>query len=198
MNSTRKIERRLEEVESQLDDVWFWCFVVCALVGFTAWKFNGLSITPQSSTTEQTTEQVSEFKPSKDAPKFRYPFASKVPLTSGFGMRIHPITKESKMHSGIDLSAALGTPIYAIADGKVESAGDMGGCGTGIRIEHSGGYLSVYCHNSKNLVRVGQSVKAGQEIGLVGSTGMSTGPHLHLGIKKDGQWIDPKKVVPLQ
>lgn len=113
-------------------------------------------------------------------------------------MRTHPVTGKQQMHSGVDLGMPTGTPIYAVADGQVESARELGNCGNGVRINHSGGYMSVYCHASKLLIKQGQSVKSGDTIALVGSTGMSTGPHLHLGMKLNGEWIDPKKVVPLE
>ena len=194
---SKKLEERLNDIEGQLDDVWFWVFVVAALVGFTSWKLNHTSIqSPQVAESNQS--QISEFQPSKDAPKFRYPLPKKVRISSGFGMRTHPVTGGQKMHSGVDLGMPTGTPIFAVADGKVESAGSMGNCGYGVRIQHSGGYLSVYCHASKVLATAGQSVKSGDTIALVGSTGMSTGPHLHLGIKLNGEWVDPKKVIPLE
>jgi len=192
----KRLEDRLDDVEEQLDDVWFWCFVSVVLVGFTVLKFNNLS--PQVSSNPSTeTTQSSTFKPDKNAPKFIYPLPQKVSVGSGFGMRTHPVTGKQQMHSGVDLGLPTGTPIYAVADGVVESSGDLGNCGKGVRINHSGGYMSVYCHASKLEVKVGQSVKSGETIALVGSTGMSTGPHLHLGMKKDGEWIDPKTVVPL-
>lgn len=192
--NNRKIEERLSELESNLDDVWFWVFIVAILLGFSVVKFG--SISPQTSTQQST--QFSTFQPSKDVPKFIYPLPSKVTIGSGFGMRTHPITGQQQMHSGVDMGAASGTPIYAIADGIVESSGELGNCGNGARVQHSGGYMSVYCHASKLLVKQGQSVKSGETIALVGSTGMSTGPHLHLGMKLNGEWTDPKKVVPLE
>ena len=192
--NNRKIEERLNELESNLDDVWFWVFIVAVLLGFSVVKFGIPS--PQTSST--TPIRTSTFQPSKDAPKFIYPLPSKVSIGSGFGMRTHPVTGAQQMHSGVDIGAPTGTPIFAIADGQVESAGELGNCGNGVRVQHSGGYMSVYCHASKLLVKQGQSVKSGETIALIGSTGMSTGPHLHLGMKLNGEWIDPKKVVPLE
>jgi murein DD-endopeptidase MepM/ murein hydrolase activator NlpD len=197
----RKFEERLSKLENQMDDIWFWTFIICILVGFGFIKFG--NVTPQIF--NQSSEQIKQFQPSKDAPKFRKPLQGAMRQSSGFGMRIHPITGESKMHTGIDLNPILedqnkstvGQPIFAVADGVVESVGDLGGCGLGVRIQHSGGYLSVYCHSSEILIKQGQSVKAGDKIALIGSTGMSTGPHLHFGMKLNGEWIDPKKVVPM-
>ena len=179
----RKLEERIRDCEEQLDDVWFWCFVSVLLVGFSIFKFGSPS-----------TETITL---GKDAPKFIYPHSNPYSISSGFGMREHPVTGGQKMHNGIDFSAPGGANILAVADGQVSFAGDMGGCGNAVEINHSGGYLSKYCHASKVLVQKGQSVKAGTPIALVGTTGTSTGNHLHLGIKLNGQYIDPKKVIPI-
>jgi murein DD-endopeptidase MepM/ murein hydrolase activator NlpD len=193
---SRKLEDRLDDIEKSVDDVFFWVFIIGLLLGFGILKFNNLS--PQVSSNPTTeTSQTSTFKPDKNAPKFIYPLPQKVAVGSGYGMRTHPVTGKQTMHSGVDMGAASGTPILAVADGVVESSGELGNCGNGVRINHSGGYMSVYCHSSKLLVKVGQSVKSGETIALVGSTGMSTGPHLHLGMKLNGEWIDPKTVVKL-
>jgi murein DD-endopeptidase MepM/ murein hydrolase activator NlpD len=193
----RKLEDRLDDIEKSVDDVFFWIFIVGLLLGFTILKFNQSSSQVSSNSTTETA-QTSTFKPDKNAPKFIYPLPQKVAVGSGFGMRTHPVTGKQQMHSGVDMGAPSGTPIYAVADGVIESSGELGNCGNGIRINHSGGYMSVYCHASKLLVKVGQSIKSGETIALVGSTGMSTGPHLHIGVKLNGEWIDPKKVIPLE
>lgn len=112
-------------------------------------------------------------------------------LASGFGMRMHPILKIGKMHAGLDFAAQSGTPIYATADGKVKLAGREGGYGNVVIISHGYGYETLYGHMSKTKARTGQSVKRGDIIGYVGSTGLSTGPHLHYEIHKDGTPIDP-------
>jgi murein DD-endopeptidase MepM/ murein hydrolase activator NlpD len=188
----RKLEERIRDCEEQLDDVWFWCFVSVLLVGFAVFKFGSPS--PQVSQSTATSETITL---GKDAPKFIYPHSDPYPVTSGFGMREHPVTGGQKMHNGIDFAAPSGANILAVADGQVSFAGDMGGCGNAVEINHSGGYLSKYCHALKVLVQKGQSVKAGTSVALVGTTGTSTGNHLHLGIKKDGKYIDPKKVIPI-
>jgi len=193
----RKLEKRLSDVETQLDDVWFWVFIVALLLGFSVFKF-GQSSSQVSSPNTATSGQTATVTLDKNAPKFIYPLPTKVSISSGYGMRTHPITGKQTMHSGVDLGMPTGTPIFSVADGVVESSGSLGNCGNGVRIDHSGGYMSVYCHASKLLVKSGQSVKSGETIALVGSTGMSTGPHLHLGMKLNGEWIDPKKVVPLE
>lgn len=100
-------------------------------------------------------------------------------MTSGFGRRISPFTGEPAMHRGIDISVPENTPMVASANGVVVRAGWDGGLGNAIRIDHGYGYATIYGHLAKMNVRVGQRVKRGQIIGLVGSTGLSTGPHLH-------------------
>jgi murein DD-endopeptidase MepM/ murein hydrolase activator NlpD len=190
----QKLEERIKDFEEQLDDAYFWLFVVALLLGFTVFKFGIPSPQVPQSSTATSSETVTL---GKDAPKFIYPHSTPYPVTSGFGMREHPVTGGQKMHNGIDFSAPGGANILAVADGQVSFAGDMGGCGNAVEINHSGGYLSKYCHALKVLVQKGQSVKAGTPIALVGTTGTSTGNHLHLGIKLNGKYIDPKKVIPI-
>jgi murein DD-endopeptidase MepM/ murein hydrolase activator NlpD len=192
----RKLEERIRDCEEQLDDAFFWIFITCLLLGFGILKFNQSS--PQVSSPQSTeSSQTSTVTLGKDAPKFIYPHSNPYPISSGFGMREHPVTGGQKMHNGIDFAAPGGANILAVADGQVSFAGDMGGCGNAVEINHSGGYLSKYCHASKVLVQKGQSVKAGTPVALVGTTGTSTGNHLHLGIKLNGKYIDPKKVIPI-
>jgi murein DD-endopeptidase MepM/ murein hydrolase activator NlpD len=190
----QKLEERIKDFEEQLDDAYFWLFVVALLLGFTVFKFGIPSPQVPQSSTATSSETVTL---GKDAPKFIYPHSTPYPVTSGFGMREHPVTGGQKMHNGIDFAAPSGANILAVADGQVSFAGDMGGCGNAVEINHSGGYLSKYCHALKVLVQKGQSVKAGTPIALVGTTGTSTGNHLHLGIKLNGKYIDPKKVIPI-
>ena len=190
----QKLEERIKDFEEQLDDAYFWLFVVALLLGFTVFKFGIPSPQVPQSSTATSSETVTL---GKDAPKFIYPHSTPYSISSGFGMREHPVTGGQKMHNGIDFSAPGGANILAVADGQVSFAGDMGGCGNAVEINHSGGYLSKYCHALKVLVQKGQSVKAGTPIALVGTTGTSTGNHLHLGIKLNGQYIDPKKVIPI-
>ncbi|MFZ9396356.1 MAG: peptidoglycan DD-metalloendopeptidase family protein [Erythrobacter sp.] len=115
-------------------------------------------------------------------------------ITSSFGMRRHPILGYRRMHSGIDFSAGYGTPIVAVTDGRITSAGRMGGCGIGVRIEHGNGLSTRYCHMSRMAVNGGQSVRGGQVIGYVGSTGLSTGAHLHYEMYRNGRAVDPRSV----
>lgn len=113
-------------------------------------------------------------------------------FASGFGYRIHPIYKTSKMHTGMDFTAAIGTPIYATGDGYV-SVSESGGRGYGnhVVLNHGYGYQTLYAHMSRMKVRRGQSVKRGEIIGYVGNTGTSTAPHLHYEVRKGGRPINP-------
>ena len=117
-------------------------------------------------------------------------------LTSPFGMRTHPILKTQRMHNGIDMACAQGTPIYATRAGKVTQASyQAGGAGNYVSINHLDGFSSIYMHMTHYVVSVGQTVSAGQLIGYVGSTGLSTGPHLHFGISYAGTYVNPLAYV---
>ena len=117
-------------------------------------------------------------------------------LTSPFGMRIHPISGKQKMHEGVDMAAPQGTPIYAAKGGKVtRTAFQEGGAGYYVVINHGDGFTSVYMHMTHYIVSSGQRVNAGQVIGYVGSTGGSTGPHLHFGIAYKGTYVNPMKYI---
>jgi len=113
-------------------------------------------------------------------------------IASGFGYRIDPIYKTTKMHAGIDFTAPTGTPIYATADGVVRVSGNLGnGFGNHVVINHGYGYETVYGHMVRVKAKRGQKVTRGEIIGWVGSTGKSTGPHCHYEVHKNGQKIDP-------
>ncbi len=111
---------------------------------------------------------------------------------SGWGVRIHPIYKIPRFHSGMDFTAATGTDVFATGIGIVKSAGRESGYGNTIVIDHGFGYASFYAHLSKIKVREGQKVNRGDVIGLVGSTGQSTSPHLHYEVSKNGQKVNPQ------
>ncbi len=113
-------------------------------------------------------------------------------LASGYGYRMHPVYKVKKLHTGIDFSAPLGTPIYATADGRVERTQvRFSGYGKLIEIDHGFGYKTRYAHMNEFTVHEGQMVKRGQIIGYVGNSGMSTAPHLHYEVYKNGKHINP-------
>ena len=112
-------------------------------------------------------------------------------VSSPFGYRIHPIFGTRKMHTGIDISAPMGATIVAATDGTVQTAGGMGGYGNAVVIDHGGGIATLYAHNSQLLVSAGQKVTRGQVIAKAGSTGYSTGPHLHFEVRKNGTYINP-------
>ena len=117
-------------------------------------------------------------------------------LTSGFGKRTHPILGYTRMHRGVDFAAPVGTPIVAAGNGTVEVAGTNGAYGNYVRIRHSGNYQTAYAHLSRfgTGMRAGRAIKQGQIIGYVGTTGLSTGPHLHYEIMVSGNQVNPVTV----
>jgi murein DD-endopeptidase MepM/ murein hydrolase activator NlpD len=117
------------------------------------------------------------------------------PISSNFGMRRHPILGYTRMHAGMDFKARYGTPIVAATDGRVSAAGRAGGCGIAVRLEHGGGLSTRYCHMSRMAVGPGMNVRRGQVIGYVGSTGLSTGAHLHYEMYRGGRAINPGSVA---
>ena len=116
-------------------------------------------------------------------------------VTSTFGMRRHPILGYRRMHSGIDFGGGYGAPIYAVTDGVVAMAGRNGGYGNYVRLNHGGGLGTGYGHMSRIAVRAGQRVSRGQVIGYIGSTGLSTGPHLHYELYRNGRAVNPSSVT---
>jgi murein DD-endopeptidase MepM/ murein hydrolase activator NlpD len=113
-------------------------------------------------------------------------------VSSGFGYRIDPVYKDRRLHPGLDFTAPIGTPIYAAADGVVKDAGfNTGGYGNRVVVNHGFGYETLYAHMVRIKARVGTKVKRGEVIGYVGSTGKSTGPHLHYEVHKNGIQLDP-------
>jgi murein DD-endopeptidase MepM/ murein hydrolase activator NlpD len=115
-------------------------------------------------------------------------------ITSYFGYRYHPILHFTRFHAGVDFGASWGSPIVAAADGIVAAAGWAGGYGRQVRISHSGGLVTSYSHMSGIVAQPGTLVHAGQLIGYVGSSGLSTGPHLHYEVRKDGTPVNPLAV----
>lgn len=121
-----------------------------------------------------------------------YPLPNPVPVTSGYGWRVHPVTKARRFHAGVDLGAAQGTPVIASRGGRVSIADRLGGYGLAIVLEHKDGTQdTLYAHLSEMFVRPGQEVRPGTVIGRSGSTGLSTGPHLHYEarVQKNASWV---------
>ena len=134
---------------------------------------------------------VPGFRPASPLPAV--PLAGRV--TSGFGPRSDPFTGEPSTHLGVDVGAPEGTPIRAPAPGVVVRAGPRGGYGNAVEIDHGDGVVTVYGHASEILVSTGEKVEAGREIARVGSTGRSTGPHLHFEVRVAGRAVDPRRAL---
>jgi murein DD-endopeptidase MepM/ murein hydrolase activator NlpD len=126
---------------------------------------------------------------------YRKPVIGEVEFTSGFGVRSDPFLGRPAMHTGLDFRAASGDPVRVTANGKVVSAGWSGGYGRMVEVDHGNGLSTRYGHLSQINVKVGETVKIGQVIGEVGSTGRSTGPHLHYETRIDGEAVDPQKFL---
>jgi len=122
---------------------------------------------------------------------FTWPTPGYTTITSPYGMRYHPILKTRKMHTGVDIGAPMSATIVAADSGKVIYAGWMEGYGQVLVIDHGNGLSTLYAHQSAFLVSNGQTVTKGQAIGKVGSTGWSTGPHLHFEVRINGSYTDP-------
>ncbi len=126
---------------------------------------------------------------------YRKPVTGEVEFTSGFGVRSDPFLGRPAMHTGLDFRAATGDPVRATANGKVVSSGWAGGYGRMVEIDHGNGLSTRYGHLSEIGVKVGDQIRIGQVIGAVGSTGRSTGPHLHYETRIDGEAVDPQKFL---
>ncbi|MFK8080864.1 MAG: M23 family metallopeptidase [Granulosicoccus sp.] len=116
-------------------------------------------------------------------------------ITSGYGYRLDPRTGGKRFHGGVDFGGRNGSKVLALADGVVTYSGKNGGYGNLIELEHIDGYRTRYAHNDANLVKVGSSVNKGQVIATMGSTGRSTGTHVHIEVRADGRAIDPMRFI---
>jgi murein DD-endopeptidase MepM/ murein hydrolase activator NlpD len=125
----------------------------------------------------------------------RKPIAGEIDITSTFGARTDPFLRIPAMHTGIDFRGETGDPIFATAAGMVTAAGWSGGYGRMVEVDHGNGLATRYGHLSQITVGVGERVKVGQEVGRMGSTGRSTGPHLHYETRIDGEAVDPQKFL---
>jgi murein DD-endopeptidase MepM/ murein hydrolase activator NlpD len=123
------------------------------------------------------------------------PLAEPARVASGFGTRIDPIDGEPAFHAGIDLEAPLGADVRAVAAGKVVFSGERGRAGNLVEVEHADGSVSSYAHLGQRLVAEGAAVAAGTLLGTVGSTGRTTGPHLHFAVTRDGSAVDPSGLL---
>jgi murein DD-endopeptidase MepM/ murein hydrolase activator NlpD len=119
-------------------------------------------------------------------------------ITSGFGGRVDPIRGGSQFHKGIDFEADVGDPVLAVADGVVSYSSARAGYGNTIEIDHGNGYVTRYAHNSRLTLKVGELVRAGQEIAKAGSTGRSTGAHVHFEVWENGRYVNPRKFLSQQ
>ena len=125
----------------------------------------------------------------------RKPIIGEIDLSSGFGVRMDPFVRAMAMHTGLDFRSSAGDPVRVTANGTVTSAGWSGGYGKMVEVDHGNGFSTRYGHMSEILVKVGQTVRIGQTLGRVGSTGRSTGPHLHYETRIDGEPVDPQKFL---
>ncbi|HEX2661166.1 MAG TPA: peptidoglycan DD-metalloendopeptidase family protein [Polyangia bacterium] len=149
---------------------------------------------------DPTADSIDDYQPapaSSHAPSARHhvsigPVSGEV--TSPFGQRIHPISGDSRFHTGVDLRAPSGSPIRAAAEGVVREAGKRGGYGNAVELDHGDGTSTLYAHASALLVKPGQHVDQGQPIALVGQTGSATGPHLHFELRRHGHPVEPQVV----
>lgn len=116
-------------------------------------------------------------------------------VSSGFGMRADPFTGHQSYHEGVDIASRLGSPVYAMGDGVVSFSGDRQGYGLMVEITHESGLISRYAHTRANLVKEGDRIQKGQTIALVGSSGRSTGPHLHFEVVRNGATVNPSRYL---
>lgn len=172
---------------------WFMYLLIIPLFGILSMSFG------KSSFFENPIikESVSIKELNKSEIKFIQPIdKNKCRISSGFGERMHPIKKELMQHNGIDYAAKKGTPIFASSAGKIiRKEFKENGYGNVIAIQHQDGYLTLYAQLSEFKIEIGQQIKQGEIIGLVGSSGISTGPHLHFELRKDGEYLNPENFI---
>jgi murein DD-endopeptidase MepM/ murein hydrolase activator NlpD len=153
---------------------------------------NGPSLMPQQASPDDKLATAAANTPSQMDP---LALPATPGITSNFGSRIDPLTHKPSIHPGVDVKASQGEPIVAAWDGKVISAGDRGGYGNAVELDHGNGVHTLYAHASALHVKAGDTVHAGDTIADVGSSGRSTGPHLHLELRIDGKPVDPSNAL---
>lgn len=176
---------------------------IIALLHLPVWGQSGNSLNRKSEIEECTKQlySINEFQRIADSMQLSidelcdYPviFPVKKPerISSGFGMRYHPVYRIKKFHRGIDIPKTKGTPVHATGNGIVTRKGYCSGYGNFIEIEHAGGFRSLYAHLSRTMVDIGDSVSITQQIACVGNTGVATGSHLHYEVRKGKRFLNP-------
>lgn len=157
--------------------------------------YEGLNNTVKTFVLPNSKDSLDTFADNHYQKQFIRPVSYQHKINSKYGMRIHPVLGGKRMHTGVDFAAPTGTPIYAAQSGKVIFSDWKGGYGKTVIIKHDNKYSSLYGHASKLLVSNGEYVQRGQKIALVGSTGRSTGPHLHFEILENGNRINPENKI---
>ena len=147
------------------------------------------------SETRRQIEEETHLRRVAAALPFRQPLPGEITFSSGFGARLDPFTRGYALHTGLDMRAATGAPVHATAAGRVTAAEYAGGYGNMVEVDHGRGLVTRYAHLSAAAVSVGQRVEAGSVIGLAGSTGRSTGSHLHYETRIDGEPVDPQRFL---
>ena len=155
-------------------------------------RYGGTNVRLMKWTLNGQTDWVDANGAGRQVATMAWPVAGRI--TSGFGLRVHPILRFARMHRGIDFGAGYGAPIVAAADGQVTNSGWAGGYGRQVRISHGGGIVTSYSHMSRLVAEPGSFVRQGQLIGYVGSSGLSTGPHLHYEVLRNGTAVNPLNV----
>lgn len=150
--------------------------------------------TKPTETTKPTEKEPEESKPKEETWKVPIKYTA---VTSTYGYRTDPVYGGKRFHYGVDLAAPQGRPIYASRSGKVTTAAHDSSCGYYVQINHGDGYKSIYMHMTHYIVKKGQQVSRGEVIGYCGSTGKSTGPHLHFGISYNGSYVNPANYIPI-
>ncbi len=185
------------EIVDQLRGIGIDTSAVSSAVGgpFIPADGNDISIIDEANAVADALKRYQAARGALLAAPIKAPVAGGLNTTSNFGTRTDPFLKRAAFHSGMDFSATSGSPVLAAANGTVVFAGSNGGYGNMIEIDHGNGLKTRYAHLSRILVSKGDTIDGGERIGLVGSTGRSTGPHLHFEVRRDGNAINPASFI---